>query len=103
MASSEAARLGVFDRISPDYDRKLWFDENVFLINFRRWRLLSHVQGDVLEVAAGTGRNLTHYQYYHRMQGLCLCQNLFKKIFFLNLFFYSNHSALAVTDAGGQE
>lgn len=61
--------MGIFDKISKEYDQRLRLDENLYFINYFRWRLLSQVQGKVLEVASGTGRNLGNYQYLHRMKG----------------------------------
>eukprot|EP01068_Selenidium_serpulae_P021127 Selendium_serpulae@DN9843_c0_g1_i1.p3 len=60
-AVTEKERMLTFDRLAPQWD---------FLVGFSEWRmglgklrrsLVSRCEGEVLEVAAGTGRNLPHY------------------------------------------
>lgn len=52
----------VFDRNADIYDRQIDLDETLMGVKLlRRW-LVGKAEGDVLEVAAGTGRNL---KYYH--------------------------------------
>ena len=50
-----------FDRIAGDYDQKINLDETLMGIKLLRRFLLRKAQGDVLEVSAGTGRNLPYY------------------------------------------
>ena len=45
---------------APRYDRTIAFFERVLFEDGREWAC-SQARGDVLEVAAGTGRNLPHY------------------------------------------
>ncbi|KAK9909128.1 hypothetical protein WJX75_007574 [Coccomyxa subellipsoidea] len=52
-----------WDEIADSYDGELGLDETLMGLNFfRRW-LVRRAQGDVLEVSAGTGRNLPYYRY----------------------------------------
>ena len=44
------------------YDRKSMLDDTVMGISVLRWLLLRHCQGAVLEVGAGTGRNVGYYR-----------------------------------------
>jgi ubiquinone/menaquinone biosynthesis C-methylase UbiE len=48
------------DKEAPRYDRQISFFERVLFGGGREW-VCSQAKGDVLEVAAGTGRNLPHY------------------------------------------
>ena len=48
------------DREAPRYDRQIAFFERVLFGDGRRWVCLQ-AQGHVLEIAAGTARNLTYY------------------------------------------
>lgn len=51
----------VFDRLAKGYDRSAAREEYVMGMGKLRRRLVAQARGDVLEVAAGTGRNLEHY------------------------------------------
>eukprot|EP00884_Botryococcus_braunii_P008076 jgi/Botrbrau1/1726/Bobra.116_2s0068.1 len=51
-----------FDRLADSYDTLIGFDEALMGINLlRRWYISRNTKGDVLEVSAGTGRNLPYY------------------------------------------
>lgn len=55
-------RTATFQKIAHAYDDEIAKDEFVMGINLlRRALLYFHAQGDVLEVGAGTGRNLGYY------------------------------------------
>jgi ubiquinone/menaquinone biosynthesis C-methylase UbiE len=49
-----------YDKSAPKYNRQISFFERVLFGGGREW-VCSQAQGDVLEIAAGTGRNLRHY------------------------------------------
>ncbi|BDA41943.1 probable ubiquinone/menaquinone biosynthesis C-methyltransferase Ub at C-terminar half [Coccomyxa sp. Obi] len=52
-----------WDEIADSYDGELGLDETLMGIKLlRRW-LVRKAEGDVLEVSAGTGRNLPYYRY----------------------------------------
>ncbi|KAL1922944.1 uncharacterized protein VTP21DRAFT_9320 [Calcarisporiella thermophila] len=51
----------VWDHIATSYDRDIGNDEFVMGIGILRWWLMRKAKGDVLEVSAGTARNLRHY------------------------------------------
>ena len=58
---SETERVrGKYDDTAPRYDRKIRFFERVLFGDGRRWAC-SQAAGDVLEIAAGTGRNIPYY------------------------------------------
>lgn len=57
----DARRLQVFDANATQYDREVDWDERLTGISLMRRFLLRHARGRVLEVAAGTGRNLAFY------------------------------------------
>jgi ubiquinone/menaquinone biosynthesis C-methylase UbiE len=51
---------GFYDKTASKYDRQIGFFERVLFGGGREW-VCSRAEGDVLEIAAGTGRNLRHY------------------------------------------
>src|SRR6266851_6602199 len=59
--TSESQRVrDIFEREADKYDRQIGFFERVLFGGGREW-VCSQAHGDVLEIAAGTGRNLRHY------------------------------------------
>ena len=50
----------IFDKQAPTYDRSMSRFERLFFAGNREW-VCSQASGDVLEIAAGTARNLAHY------------------------------------------
>ncbi|KAJ3150921.1 Methyltransferase-like protein 7B [Geranomyces variabilis] len=52
---------GVFDALAPEYNAKIGWDERLMRLGSRRRELIAHARGRVLEVSAGTGRNLDYY------------------------------------------
>ncbi|KAF0977854.1 hypothetical protein FDP41_003176 [Naegleria fowleri] len=52
----------IYNRISKNYDDKVDFDEWLIGVTGLRKKLMLHVGGNVLEVAAGSGRNLSEYE-----------------------------------------
>jgi ubiquinone/menaquinone biosynthesis C-methylase UbiE len=48
------------DKEAPRYDRQISFFERILFAGGREW-VCSKAEGKVLELAAGTGRNLEHY------------------------------------------
>ena len=60
-APTESERMATFDQISDIYDTVLQFDEWFLRMGKYRKRLINQAEGRVLEVAAGTGRNLKYY------------------------------------------
>jgi ubiquinone/menaquinone biosynthesis C-methylase UbiE len=50
----------IFDKQAPKYDRSMSRFERMFFSGNREW-VCSRAEGDVLEIAAGTARNLSHY------------------------------------------
>lgn len=58
----QAHRLQTYDALAPSYDQKVGWDETVMGLSILRRMLVGgHAKGDVLEVAVGTGRNLSFY------------------------------------------
>jgi len=55
-----AKAVRVWDKAAPRYDRDIRFWERVQFTGGREW-IGARVEGRVLEVAIGTGRNLEHY------------------------------------------
>jgi ubiquinone/menaquinone biosynthesis C-methylase UbiE len=59
--SEETERVRrIQDKEAPRYDRQISFFERVLFGGGREW-VCSQAEGKVLELAAGTGRNLEHY------------------------------------------
>ena len=55
-----ARQKRVWDKSAPSYDKQISFFEKIWFAGGREW-LCERAQGNVLEVAVGTGRNLPHY------------------------------------------
>lgn len=68
MKSTERVRK-TYEKMAPDYDRKIEFWERRLLAGGRRW-VCEQAKGDVLEIAVGTGRNLPHYPGDVRLTGI---------------------------------
>src|SRR5438874_12754877 len=51
----------IFEREADKYDRQISFFEKVLFGGGREW-VCSQAEGEVLEIAAGTGRNLSFYR-----------------------------------------
>jgi ubiquinone/menaquinone biosynthesis C-methylase UbiE len=61
MAVGEKQRvLEIYEKDAPRYDREMAFFERLLFAGNREW-VCSRAAGEVLEIAVGTGRNLTHY------------------------------------------
>jgi ubiquinone/menaquinone biosynthesis C-methylase UbiE len=58
-----------WDKHADSYDRQIAFFEKVLFAGGREW-VCSRAQGDVLEIAVGTGRNLPFYPSDVRMTGV---------------------------------
>jgi ubiquinone/menaquinone biosynthesis C-methylase UbiE len=50
----------IYDQEAPKYDRQMRFYDRALFAGGREW-VCSQAQGDALEIAVGTGRNLRHY------------------------------------------
>ncbi len=58
----ETGRIrSLYEKQAPKYDRQMRLFERVLFSGGREW-VCSQAQGEVLEIAIGTGRNLGHYQ-----------------------------------------
>src|SRR5205807_5584139 len=61
LAMTETARVRrIQDKAAPKYDRTMGRWEKVLFSGGREW-VCSQARGDVLEIAIGTARNLSHY------------------------------------------
>eukprot|EP00798_Chlamydomonas_sp_ICE-L_P023670 gene23670-9205_t len=63
LLSSATATPGscAFDSLADRYDTTVGSEEMAMGYGLMRWWMLRQAQGDVLEISAGTGRNLSHY------------------------------------------
>ncbi|HLJ67723.1 MAG TPA: methyltransferase domain-containing protein [Chloroflexota bacterium] len=67
---SETARVrAIMDRLAPNYDRLMSFNERLLFAGGREW-VCWQARGDVLEIAIGTGRNLPYYPANVKLTGL---------------------------------
>ncbi|HEV2059100.1 MAG TPA: class I SAM-dependent methyltransferase [Solirubrobacteraceae bacterium] len=64
-----------YDERAPKYDRRISFMERILFGDGRRW-VCSQAEGDVLEIAVGTGRNLRHYPADVRLTGIDLSDRM---------------------------
>lgn len=68
LAETERVRR-VYEKEAPRYDRQMRFFDRVLFAGSREW-VCSRAQGEVLEIAVGTGRNLRHYPEGVRLTGV---------------------------------
>jgi ubiquinone/menaquinone biosynthesis C-methylase UbiE len=69
-AQTETERVRrIQDKTAPSYDRRIGFFEPVLFGDGRRW-VCEQADGDVLEIAAGTARNLPFYRDGVRLTGV---------------------------------
>jgi ubiquinone/menaquinone biosynthesis C-methylase UbiE len=61
--------LRLYEREAPKYDREMRFFELLLFGGGREW-VCSQAEGEVLEIAVGTGRNLPHYRAGVRLTGV---------------------------------
>ncbi len=66
-ATEQAQRY--WDKQAPGYDREMGFYEKLLFKGARTWAC-SQAQGDVLEIAVGTGRNLDFYPLGTQLTGI---------------------------------
>lgn len=59
----------IWEKIAGDYDRGMSFMERLLFAGGREW-VCSQAEGDVLEIAVGTGRNLPFYPRAVRLTGV---------------------------------
>jgi ubiquinone/menaquinone biosynthesis C-methylase UbiE len=70
MASNETERIReLYEQEAPRYDRKMGFFEWLLFKDARSW-VCSKAEGEVLEIAVGTGLNLPHYRKGVRLTGI---------------------------------
>jgi methyltransferase OMS1 len=61
-AAAAGEAVATFDRLAPEYDGRIDLEETLMGVKLlRRW-LVRRAAGDVLEVGAGTARNLKYYK-----------------------------------------
>ena len=72
-ATEQAQRY--WDKQAPGYDREMGFYEKLLFKDARTWAC-SRAQGDVLEIAVGTGRNLEFYPPGTQLTGIELSPNM---------------------------
>jgi ubiquinone/menaquinone biosynthesis C-methylase UbiE len=63
------------DKTAPKYDRQMSFFDRLLFAGGREWAC-SQAQGDVLEIAVGTGRNLPHYPPGTKLTGIELSDEM---------------------------
>jgi ubiquinone/menaquinone biosynthesis C-methylase UbiE len=61
--------LRVQDKQAPGYDRKMNFFDRVLFAGGREW-VCSRAEGQVMEIAVGTGRNLAHHRDDIELSGI---------------------------------
>jgi ubiquinone/menaquinone biosynthesis C-methylase UbiE len=75
-AESERIR-SLYEKEAPKYDRQMRLFERVLFTGGREW-VCSQAEGEVLEIAIGTGRNLGHYPDEVTLTGIELSPAMLK-------------------------
>ncbi|CAN6660763.1 methyltransferase Oms1p, mitochondrial [Trichomonascus vanleenenianus] len=52
----------VYEEMAEEYDSKIWWEEFLSYIWLKRRKVMKMVEGDVLEVSCGTGRNVSYFK-----------------------------------------
>ena len=77
-AGQETERVRqIMDRMAPRYDRQMGFFEKLLFQGGREW-VCSRASGHVLEIAVGTGRNLSYYSSDVSLTGIELSPAMLK-------------------------
>jgi methyltransferase OMS1 len=61
-AAGGGEAVATFDRLAPEYDGRIDLEETLMGVKLLRLWLVRRAAGDVLEVGAGTARNLKYYK-----------------------------------------
>jgi ubiquinone/menaquinone biosynthesis C-methylase UbiE len=67
-----------FDELAPSYDWQMRIFETLLFGDGRRWAA-SQAEGDTLEIAVGTGRNLAYYPTGVRLTGVELSDKMLER------------------------
>jgi ubiquinone/menaquinone biosynthesis C-methylase UbiE len=65
----------LWDRAAPRYDKSMGFFERVLFQGGREW-VCSKAEGEVLEIAVGTGRNFPYYPQDIRLKGIDISEEM---------------------------
>lgn len=65
----------IWDRVAPRYDRQIELWERIWFTGTRQW-VTERAQGQVLEIAIGTGQNLPHYGPETTLTGIDLSDEM---------------------------
>eukprot|EP01060_Flectonema_neradi_P007475 TRINITY_DN15217_c0_g1_i1.p1 TRINITY_DN15217_c0_g1~~TRINITY_DN15217_c0_g1_i1.p1 ORF type:complete len:272 (+),score=38.45 TRINITY_DN15217_c0_g1_i1:23-838(+) len=68
---SEETRLATFNTIAKTYDDQIHSDERSMGLLILRWLLMRNASGEVLEMGAGTGRNIKYLQKHGSVVTYC--------------------------------
>lgn len=49
-----------YDEMAKEYEKRIWFDQNILGVKRNRKKLLSKATGKILDVACGTGQNFSY-------------------------------------------
>lgn len=52
---------GAYDELANEYEKKIWFDQNILGVGRHRKQLMSSARGQILDVACGTGLNFAAF------------------------------------------
>jgi ubiquinone/menaquinone biosynthesis C-methylase UbiE len=65
----------IWEKLAPRYDKDIKVFEKILFVGGREW-VCSQANGDVLEIAVGTGRNLAYYPPDVRLTGIDLSASM---------------------------
>jgi ubiquinone/menaquinone biosynthesis C-methylase UbiE len=75
---SETQRVRqLWDKAAPRFDKSMGFFERILFQGGREW-VCSQVEGEVLEIAVGTGRNFPYYPPGSRLTGIEISEEMLR-------------------------
>lgn len=65
-----------YNEIAGQYDKKVWFDQNILGVARMKKKLLSKASGKILDVACGTGQNFAFFALNSEITAVDLSPNM---------------------------
>lgn len=67
-----------YDEMANEYEKRIWFDQNILGVKRHRKKLLSKARGKILDVACGTGQNFAWFKPNTEIMAVDLSPNMIR-------------------------